>query len=114
MRSLMFGACLALACLVGCKGQPSQQPAPSGEAQLSVKNQAFSDMVIYVVQSSRRVRLGEARGLSTTLLTIPSSLVSPAGMLQFVASPIGSSQVSASQQLSVRPGDIVEITIPPN
>jgi hypothetical protein len=80
---------------------------------LQVKNQGFSDMVIYAVSGAQRVRLGLATGNSTKSFTIPTYLTRGAGPLRFLADPIGSNRTPVSEEMSVRPGDIVTLTIPP-
>lgn len=79
---------------------------------VTVDNQSFSDMTIYVLRG-QRVRLGTARGHSKTTLTIPASIVRSASMLRFIADPIGSTRSSVSEEISVNPGDSVGLTIPP-
>lgn len=79
---------------------------------VTVDNQSFSDMTIYVSRG-QRVRLGTARGLSKTVLTIPASVVSGVSTLRFIADPIGSSRASVSEELSISEGDSIGLTIPP-
>lgn len=80
---------------------------------LQVENQGFSDMVIYAVTGAQRVRLGLATGNSTKSFTIPSYLLRGGGPLRFLADPIGGNRAPVSHEESVRPGDIVSLTIPP-
>lgn len=89
------------------------QPQPA--TMLRVQNQAFLDMVVYVVsQSGGRLRLGTATGSSTTTLRIPSNLLFGTTSLRFIADPIGGAHASVSSTISVIPGDTVVMTIPPS
>jgi hypothetical protein len=81
---------------------------------LRVENQGFSDMVIYAVSGAQRVRLGLATGNSTRSFTIPDYLIRGAGPLRFLADPIGSSRTPVSEEMTVQPGDVVSLTIPPS
>jgi hypothetical protein len=105
---------LALAVLAGCGGRsPDSRPSPETVAMLQVENRGFTDMVIYAVSGAQRVRLGLATGNSTKSFTIPNYLVRSAGPLRFLADPIGGNRTPVSEEMSVQPGDIVTLTIPP-
>lgn len=81
---------------------------------LQVENQGFSDMVIYVVTGTQRVRLGLATGNSTKSFPIPNYLIRGAGTLRFLADPVGGDSTPVSEEITVQPGDIVNLTIPPS
>ena len=80
---------------------------------MQVENRGFADMVIYAVSGAQRIRLGIATGNSTKAFTIPSTLLHGSAALRFLADPIGGSRTPISEEMSVRPGDIVTLTIPP-
>ena len=81
---------------------------------MRVDNQGFADMTIYALRGGERIRLGLAVGNSTTSLTIPAYLASgAAGPLRFLADPVGGSRAPVSEELIVRPGEVVTLTIPP-
>lgn len=105
---------LTVVALTACAGQSRQEgPAPTDSAVVQVENQGFDDMVIYAVNGSQRVRLGLANGSSTRSFNIPSYLVGGAGSIRFLADPVGGSRAPVSEELSVQPGDVVTLTIPP-
>jgi hypothetical protein len=108
--SYLFG----LALLAACGGRSADvSPPPAGPAMLQVENQSFSDMVIYALNGAQRVRLGTATGNSTRTFTIPRYLVGGAGPLRFLADPIGGNRTPVSEEMTVQPGDLVTLTIPP-
>lgn len=80
---------------------------------LRVENRGFTDMIIYAVSGAQRVRLGMATGNSTGSFTIPRYLIRGAGPLRFLADPIGGNRTPVSDEMTVHPGDIVTLTIPP-
>jgi hypothetical protein len=81
---------------------------------LRVNNQAFNDMTIYVIEpSGQRSRLGTATGNTTTTLRIPARLLGGARALRFQADPIGGTQAPVSQEVTVIPGEVIVLTIPP-
>ena len=103
-----------LAILTACAPRTQDSdPEPSSTAMVQVENQGFTDMVIYAVSGGQRVRLGLATGNSTKSFTIPRYLLAGAGPIRFLADPIGGSRNPVSEEMSVQPGDVVTLTIPP-
>lgn len=94
-------------------GTPDVSPEPEGQAMVRVENQGFSDMVIYALDGAQRIRLGSVTGHSTRTLPIPGYLVRGVGTLRFLADPIGGRRTPVSEELTVQPGDLVTLTIPP-
>ena len=111
IRSFPLLIVLALAACAGRSGTGT--PNPDSETILQVQNQGFSDMVIYALNGSQRTRLGLATGNSTKSFTLPQYLVRNGGTLRFQADPVGGNRAPVSEEMSVQPGDIVTLTIPP-
>lgn len=88
-------------------------PEPASSAVVQVENQGFADMVIYAISGGQRVRLGLSTGNSTKTFTVPRYLTAGAGPIRFLADPIGGNRTPVSQEMSVQPGDLVTLTIPP-
>ncbi len=100
--------------LTACGGRSrDSRPNPETPAMLRVENRAFTDMIVYAVSGAQRVRLGMATGNSTRSFTIPRYLLRGAGPLRFLADPIGGNRTPVSDEMTVHPGDIVTLTIPP-
>ena len=107
-------AVVATLTLTGCGAmRQSRADAAAPRTVLEVDNRSFSDMDIYLMNGGQRVRLGMATGNTKTKLVIPSSYVSGARQIQFVADPIGGTRASVSDQIYVDPGDEVTLIIPP-
>jgi hypothetical protein len=105
---------LALVVVLACGGRARDgNPDPQSAAMLQVRNQGFTDMVIYAVRGDQRIRLGLATGNSTRSFTIPNYLLRGASPLRFLADPIGGNRAPVTEEFSVQPGDLVTITIPP-
>lgn len=121
MRSKLLTLSLAFGLLVGVGACHRNGMANNGAAAransvttLRVINQRFLDMVVYVLpQNGVRLRLGNATGNSSTVLTIPSSVIFGVSQIRFVADPIGGAGASLSQSILVTPGDQVTLTITP-
>ena len=101
--AVMTAACFA--------GRPRQ---PSEAATVEVENRAYSDMTVYVVDlGGARRRIGTATGLTTSVLTIPQSVVGNGREVLFVVDPIGGSRTAHTNRIYVTPGDQVRLVIPP-
>ena len=121
-RSLiaLTAVCLATVAAPGCARRRARTAAADStgaqptRTALRVENRGFPDMTIYVIRSgSQRIRLGIAGGNRTTVLPIPSYLVSFPTPLRFLADPIGGNRTPVSDEITVSPGDEVVLTIPP-
>ena len=83
-------------------------------ATLRVDNQAFPDMAIYVIESSgMRSRIGTATGNTITTLRIPNRLLGGVRSLRFQADPIGGNRAPISEEITLVPGEVITLTIPP-
>lgn len=112
MKSLLtLTLALLLAACVQAAPGASADPSRAG-ATLVVENQSTLEMTVYAIRGAARVRLGQARALNTTTFRIPPDLVSGQA-LRFLADPIGSNRTPVSEEISVWPGETIEIRIPP-
>lgn len=112
IRTLLVLVAVALA--AGCsRNRADVAVDPDAPTVLVVENQAFPDMTIYVLEGSRRVRLGMVTGNSTVRFTLPRYLVRTIVPLRFQADPIGSNRAPVSDEITVVPGDEVVLRIPP-
>jgi len=108
-------AYMALSVLAACTSLRHSGHAPPAEPTIvEVQNQGFPDMDVYIVDGSRRVRIGFAPGHTTTELTIQESLVSGGRELRFICDPIGSNSKTVSREIFVDQGDKVLLIIPPS
>ena len=118
---LVAAAVLATACAKAATSTSTGTLDPAADSvpdatygTLRVDNQAFNDMTIYVIeQSGARSRIGTATGNTTTTLRIPNRLLGGARTLRFQADPIGGRDAPISQEITVIPGEVVVLTIPP-
>jgi hypothetical protein len=109
-----FAAALATLALIGCGGHNTGPGiVPNEPTMVRVENQRFNDMRIYVYQSSQRIRLGTANGLSTATFTIPKSVMAGITTLRFVAVPIGAPGAEVSEEITVNPGEQLVLRITP-
>lgn len=112
VRSLVL-TLAALLAVAGCTGKGRDAPQPGPTASVTVENQAWLDMNVYVLYGGTRVRLGQVSATSTRTFTLSSSVVGLGRELRFMADPVGSNQQAESFSMFVRPNDQVRLTIPP-
>lgn len=111
-KLVLSSLCLVVA---AChRGTPEPPPGPEARTTLKVQNEGFPDMTIYVLRSSERIRLGTVTGNTTTTLTIPSYVLAGPTTLRFLADPVGGVRAPVSEEITVSPGDRVELIIPPS
>jgi hypothetical protein len=104
---------LALACGRAAK-TGDHEPAPRAETAVKVQNQNYLDMNVYVVRGGQRIRIGTVTGLSTQVFMLRPDMIGPASDVQFEIHPIGGRRNTRSETISVQPGDVIELTIPPS
>ena len=93
--------------------QGNDAPAPQDNpVQISVENNAYLDMHIYVVYSGGLSRsLGMVTGLSKRTLSIPRQVIHTHSEIQLFADPIGGSQGYLSETMFASPGDRIRFTV---
>jgi hypothetical protein len=87
---------------------------PRAETALKVENQNFLDATVYLFRGGSRFRIGVVPGLSTTILYLRPQDVPTTSELQFLIDFVGSDRTPVSESITVQPGDVIELTIPPN
>ena len=81
---------------------------------MTVDNQNFLDMDVFIIRSGQRLRLGMVPGLSSRMLMVRPELIGYGTEVQFELHPIGGRGNPLSETISVRPGDVIHLTIPPS
>ncbi|MGH7548622.1 MAG: hypothetical protein ACREMM_10660 [Gemmatimonadales bacterium] len=107
-------ALVLLAAACAHAAQPDDEPAPRAETAVKVVNQSYLDMNVYVVRGGQRLRLGTVTGLSTQVFILRPDVIGPASQVQFEVHPIGARGNPRSERITVDPGDVIELTIPPS
>ncbi|HKW40978.1 MAG TPA: hypothetical protein VJN39_07010 [Gemmatimonadales bacterium] len=103
---------LALAAPACHRGAPTPVN-PKAEVAVTVENQNFADMTIYLIRTGQRIRLGMVPGLSTRTLMVRPELIGYGTDVRFEAHPIGARINPISERIDVTPGDIIRLVIPP-
>ncbi len=112
-RSLIAAGFVALA-LAGCgKNQPETGIIPNQPTILRVDNQSFNDMRIYVIQGGQRIRVGTANGKNVSTFKLSKSVVTGFTTLKVEAVPIGGNGHSVSDEITIQPGEELELRITP-
>jgi hypothetical protein len=116
MSRTLFRSALLLALLVAttaCASLMQRGPVVEGErTTVEVRNQNFLDMNVYVLRGQQRVRLGTVTGRSTRTLNLPRDMVFGTATVRFEMNPIGSRERPISDEITVREGEQIILTIP--
>jgi len=116
MRKQIIAALLAstlgvAGCLHNTKGA-----APLAKTIVRVDNQSFSDFNIFVQpEAGPQLRLGLCAAKSRHDFVIPSSVLSEyPRAVRFVARPLATQVGPVSETVTVTPGDVIGLQIPPS
>lgn len=95
-------------------GEPGPSEAPAGQARLQVINRSSHDVDVYLEHGGQRSRLGVAPAEKTTRFSLGSAQVVGAGVMRFIAVPIGGSgEVGATEPVSLQTGQVLTLDVPP-
>lgn len=113
MRLLSAG--LIVLALAACHHRGTAPPLnPQAEVAVTVDNQNFADMDVFLIRGGQRIRLGMVPGITTRILMVRPELIGYGTEVRFELHPIGGRGNPVSETVSVRPGDVIHLTIPPN
>ena len=98
-----------------CASTGSQQSDPSLTDSryvntLTVQNDFWLDVVIYVARSGARFRIGTVPGLGSETFRLSGALV-PTQTVQFLADPIGQSGGYLTEMITAAPGQRIELRL---
>lgn len=108
-----FAVALA-ACAPGMdEGRSTYAPAPREEqSSVSVRNDFFGEVDVYVVTGAIRARIGSVRAAQSANFRIPSTfMVRPE--IQFQVDPIGPEPPFNYRPIALTPGNHVELAVAP-
>ena len=87
------------------------RPARPEAALVTVENQNWSDMVVYVVQGGLRMRLGMVTSMRSATFRLPAMFLGHSGDIRLVADPVGSSETYVSDIIQVRDGQQISLSV---
>ena len=87
---------------------------PQAEVAVTVDNQNFLDMNVFIIRGGQRIRLGTVPGLTSRILMVRPELIGYGTDVQFELHPIGGRSNPVTETISVHPGDVIHLRIPPN
>lgn len=102
---------VALALLLasgGCFSRNRQAPDAVEPIFLMVENRHWTDVTISIVHDGVPNRLGIATAASTAQFQLPPHTLGAAGVVSFVADPVGATNVLRSETIIVKPGQYVK------
>lgn len=103
---------LLLATITACASTAGTAGPVKEGATLRVDNQALLDVNVYALRGTQRIRLGTVTAHSTATLRVPAVLVGSGMGVRFIADFIGSDRAPVSEEVTIWPGEEVQLTIP--
>ena len=99
--------------VAGCasRNEGNETPAPDPDVRVNVRNDAFWEANVYLLQGATRRRLGTVGGHSTGTFTLPRHLTVGVTELRFVIDFIGRRTGAVTETILAAPGDEIELTI---
>ena len=108
--TLVIGACAPGS--TGGGGNVSAAPrAHRAPATVKVENFNWQDVVVYVVQSGQRVRLGMVTSMSTGKFRLPERFLGSTSDIRLYADPIGSTSGYTTEAIRVVSGQEVSLSV---
>jgi hypothetical protein len=109
--TLVIGAC-APGATGGSRADVSAAPrAQRAPTTVKVQNFNWQDVVVYVVQSGQRVRLGMVTSMGTGRFRLPDRFLGSAGDIRLYADPVGSSHGYTTEAIRVVSGQEVSLSV---
>ncbi len=87
------------------------RPARAEAALVTVENQNWSDMVVYVTQGGMRMRLGMVTSMRSATFRLPAMFLGHSGDIRLVADPVGSSETYVSEVIQVHNGQQISLSV---
>src|SRR5260370_17497436 len=88
MRPLVLAVAL-LGLAAACRRPPVGPVNPQAEVAVSVDNQNFLDMDVFIVRGTQRIRLAMVPGLSSRVLMVRPELIGYSQAVRFAVHPTG-------------------------
>ena len=114
MRPPVLGLLLLVGLCAACHRSAASPINPRAEVALTVENQNFLDMDVFIVRGTQRIRLGMVPGVSSRILMVRPELIGYGTEVRFEVHPIGGRANPITETVTVRPGDVIHLTIPPS
>jgi hypothetical protein len=111
MSPLVVLLVLSLSACGAAKNSDSTNSPQRVPTTVEVTNHNWSDVVVYMVRNSSRVRLGLVTSMNTSSFRVPPVLLGTGASLQLEARPIGARDQFRSPSLQVLPGQKIELTV---
>jgi hypothetical protein len=112
VRSAALVAVVVLA-ITGCAAKRAGHAGwtPRDAPSVTVQNDNWLDVAVYLVRGASRFRIGTVRSTSTETFRLPSGAHESGSPLRIMADPIGASQGYLTEPVVLGPGQRLELRI---
>jgi hypothetical protein len=98
--------------LSGCGGrkQVDTEPAadPNAPVELTITNQHWLDVVIFVAHDGETTRVGTVTAASTAVFTLAPWMIGQSRSIRLVGDPVGEGGYVGTETLTIQPGQTIE------
>jgi hypothetical protein len=109
---VLGGACAPAAPGGGGSLAPGMYPGESdAPPRVRVTNNNWSNMTVYAVRGTSRIRLGMVTSMATQVFRLPDAVAAGAGGVRLLADPIGGTEQFLTPAVQVSRGDEVKLEI---
>ena len=108
-------ALLVLTLLPACsllKKKDAEATGPIEPAQITVHNRNVLDVNIIAYRGTERIRLGTITSGNSEVFVLDERIIVNSPVIRFIADPIGSARNILIEELTVFPGDQIELWVP--
>jgi hypothetical protein len=115
VNRLFVVAGLGIAAVTGCSRNTVDTNLPPEETTtIQVENENITDMRISIrrAPSGATYRIGTARGVQTTNLTVPRSIITGVNEVTFEITPLSGGARTFTRTITISPGDTIMLRIP--
>ena len=104
---------VVIATATGCAAKRSGQVglANADAPSVTVQNDNWLDVAVYLVRGASRFRIGTVRSTSTETFRLPAGAHSGGSPLRIMADPIGASQRYLTDPVVLAPGQRLELRV---
>lgn len=114
-RTIALAALVCILVLPSCAlwKSSAEEEESTAETVLTVENRHWSNVTVYVMRGSARVRMGTVTSMNTHRFVVPAVIVNNVVDIRLIADPVGAEPYT-SEPVTIGPGDHLEFRLTHN
>jgi hypothetical protein len=111
-RLTRLALALTAALVVGACGRHAidtePQPDPNAPTELTVTNQHWLDVIVYVTHDGQTTRVGTVTATSTAVFNLAPWMLGQSRLIRLLGDPVGADGSIGTELLKIQPGQTIE------